>query len=311
LQRSAKKGYMKINILIPSTTSLSMKNDGSNVQGDELVARLWAKNLLADERVELVDLNSYPCHRDDYDVSISFTPLIESTGGFKVLYMQNCFPKPAWPGTVEMFQQMKSRYDGYVFPSNGLRQACGEDDGLVCQFATDLDLFGPREYSESLDHNLCFVGNRIRDAETNEKYIMCARDKGLAIYGNASGWQSELCRGKISIPDEAILYSSSKICLNSHLEEHLLYGSYNFRIFNILACGGFIISDHSQFLEDEFGECMVFTTGGKDLLEKIDYYLASPDETTRYRNAGLEKVKLEHTFQNRMNDLLHWIGERI
>lgn len=302
---------MKINILIPSTTSLTMRNDGSNVQGDELVARLWAKNLMEDNRVELVDLNSYPCQRDDYDVSISFTPLIESTGGFKVLYMQNCFPKPAWPGTVEMFQKMKARYDGHVFPSNGLREACGQDDGLVCQFATDLDLFGPRDYSESLDHNLCFVGNKIRDESTNEKYIMCTKDRGLVIYGNAHGWQSEYCRGKISIPDEAVLYSSSKICLNSHLEEHLLYGSYNFRIFNILACKGFIISDHSQFLEDEFGECMVFTSGGQDLLEKVDHYLANPDETTKYRTAGFEKIRREHTFQNRMNDLLNWIGERI
>jgi hypothetical protein len=213
---------MKINILIPSTTSLTMRNDGNNVQGDELVARLWAKNLMSDERVELVDLNSYPCHRNDYDVSISFSPLIESTGGLKVLYMQNCFPQPAWPGTVEMFHQMKSRYDGYVFPSNGLREACKEDDALVCQFATDLDLFSPRDYVESLDHNLCFVGNKIRDETTNENYITCTRDRGLVIYGNAAGWQNELCRGKISIPDEAILYSSSKICLNSH-SENVLY----------------------------------------------------------------------------------------
>ena len=160
---------MKINILIPSTTSLTMRNDGRNVQGDELVARLWAKNLLADERVELVDLNSYPCQRDDYDVSISFTPLIESTGGFKILYMQNCFPKPAWPGTVEMFQQSKSRYDDYVFPSNGLREACGVPSGLVCQFATDLDLFSPQNYSESLDHNLCFVGNKDQRSRDKRK----------------------------------------------------------------------------------------------------------------------------------------------
>tara|TARA_A100001015_G_C14579721_1_gene552415 strand:- start:411 stop:581 length:171 start_codon:yes stop_codon:yes gene_type:complete len=56
---------------------------------------------------------------------------------------------------------------------------------------------------------------------------------------------------------------------------------------------------------------MVFTNGGKDLLEKIDYYLANPDETTKYRIAGFEKIRREHTFQNRMNDLLNWIGERI
>ena len=38
---------MKINLILPSVTSLGMINDGQNVQGDELVGRLWAKNLLS------------------------------------------------------------------------------------------------------------------------------------------------------------------------------------------------------------------------------------------------------------------------
>ena len=299
---------MKINILIPSTTSLNMQNDGSNVQGDELVARLWGKNLLDDDRVELVDLNG---SRPNYDISISFTPLIQSTGGFKVLYMQNCFPKPHWPGTVEMFHQKKAAYNGFIFPSPGLRNACDEPDALVCQFATDLDLFGPREYSSKLDYNLCFVGNKIRDEATNERYMMCVKDRGLAIFGNPYGWQNEYCHGKISIPHEAILYSSSKICLNSHLQEHLEFGSFNFRIFNILACAGFIISDHSQFLEEEFGNSIVFTEGSADLIEKVDYYLDNPHKTLSYREAGMQHVREHHTFKYRMNDLLNWIGERI
>jgi len=298
---------MKINILVPSVNSLNTNNDGNNVQGDELVARLWAKNLLDDDRVGIVDLNG---RRRDYDVSISFTPLLESTGGFKALYMQNCFPKPAWPGTIEMFQQVKNRYDGFIFPSEGLKNACGED-GLVCQFATDLDLFNKKTYSEAFDHNLCFVGNKIRNEGTNQRYLFAAKNKGLAIYGNPLAWNSEYCKGKISIPDEAVLYSSSKICLNAHLEEHLRYGSYNFRIFNILACSGFVISDWSPQLEKEFGESIIFTDGFDDLNKKIDFYLANPTETVKFREAGFELIKNKHTFKHRMNDLLDWLGRKL
>jgi len=299
---------MKINIISPSVSSINVNNDGNNVQGDELVARLWVKNLKNDSRVTLAELNG---NRKDYDVSISFSPLLESTGGYKILYLQNCFPKPHWPGTVGMFHQVKNKYDNYIFPSDGLKNDCKNKNGLVCQFATDLDLFHPKKYNKKFDYNLCFVGNKIRNDDTNEKYLLCAKDMGLAIFGNPSSWNMEICKGKISLEDESTLYSSSKICLNAHLEEHLFYGSYNFRIFNILACGGFIISDFSRFLEYDFEDCVAFSEGGEDLKQKIKFYLDNPKEIEKFRKNGLELVKSKHTFKHRMNDMLNWLEKKI
>lgn len=300
---------MRINILVPSTTSLNTNNDGNNVQGDELVARCWAKYLSRDKRVTFADLNG---SKEDYDVSISFSHLLPSTPGYKILYMQNSFPKPNWPGTREVFQQVKKNYNHAIFPSEGCKKDCGgSDDALVCQFATDIELFSPREYSKDFDYNLCFVGNKIRTDRINEQYMMSVKDKGLAIFGNPLGWQNEYCKGKISISDEAILYSSSKISLNAHLQEHLDYGTFNFRIFNILACGGFIISDYSEYLEKEFGDCIEFTDGYWDLRDKVDFYLNNPEERKKFRNIGIEKVKQKHTFEHRMSDLLNWLEGKI
>lgn len=298
---------MNINILVPSTTSITTINDGANVQGDELVARSWAKYLQRDSRVSTVDING---SKNNYDVSISFSPLINSfMAGFKVLYLQNVFPKPAWPGTIEVYNQIKDRYDAFIFPSEGLMDRCGE--GLVCQFAVDPELFYPQTSNNNFAHNLCFVGNNIRDSVTSDKYLFCVKDKGLVIYGNPAGWNSEFCKGKISLLDEAVLYSSAKICLNAHLSEHLDYGSYNFRIFNILACKGFIISDTSKFLEDEFQDCMVFTDGGGDLISKTEFYLQNPNETIKYKEYGYNYILSKHTFQHRISDLLHWLGTKL
>lgn len=300
---------MKINILVPSSNSLNTKNDGNNVQGDELVARSWSKYLLKDNRVKIAEING---SRSDYDLSISFTPLVESTSGYKILYMQNCFPKPDWAGTKEVFQQVKNRYDHYIFPSEGTLKYCeAPSDSLICQFATDLDIFNPKEYSHQLDYNLCFVGNKIRSDQINEQYMMCVKDKGLAIFGNPFGWNNQYCKGKISIADEAILYSSSKICLNAHLQEHLNCGTFNFRIFNILACGGFIISDYSEYLEKEFGDCIEFTDGYWDLKDKVDFYLKNPTERLKFQNIGIDKIKNNHTFEHRMKDLLTWLENKI
>jgi spore maturation protein CgeB len=211
-----------------------------------------------------------------------------------------------------VFKQVRHNYDHFIFPSEGAKKTCaGPDDSLVCQFATDLELFSPKEYSKNLDFNLCFVGNKIRSDRINEQYMMCVKDKGLAIFGNSTGWQSEFCKGKISIADEAVLYSSSKICLNAHLQEHLDYGTFNFRIFNILACGGFIISDHSDFLEKEFGDCIEFTDGYWDLKNKVEHYLNKPEDRLKFREAGIKKIKEKHTFEYRMSDLLNWLGDKI
>lgn len=298
---------MNINILSPSINSINTINNGANVQGDELVARSWVKYLNRDSRVTTADLNGI---KNNYDVTISFSPLIQfPMYGYKILYLQNVFPKPHWPGTIEVYQRVKRQYDGFIFPSQGLKDNCG--DGLICQFAVDPEIFYPELKNETFNHNLCFVGNNIRDSITSEKYLLCAKEKGLIIYGNPTGWNSTICKGKISLDDERLLYSSAKICLNAHLQEHLDYGSYNFRIFNILACKGFIISDRSQFLETEFNNCIEFTDGDNDLLSKIDYYLNNSEETTKYREYGHNHVLSKHTFKHRMSDLLNWLGNKL
>lgn len=282
-------------------------NNGANVQGDELVARSWVKYLNRDNRVSVAELNGL---KNNYDVTISFSPLIKfPMSGYKILYLQNVFPKPYWPGTVEVYNQIKQNYDGFIFPSQGLKDRCG--DGLVCQFAVDPEIFYPESVNSQFDHNLCFVGNNIRDRATSEKYLFCSKDKGLVIYGNPAGWNSELCQGKISIENERSLYSSCKICLNVHLQEHLDYGSYNFRIFNILACKGFIISDKSQYLENEFTNCIEFTSGDDDLLSKIDFYLSNMEKTNIYRENGYKYILSKHTFKHRISDLLIWLGAKI
>lgn len=296
---------MKINIIAPSTTSLTMENNLANVQGDELVARLWIKNLLCDPRVTCAHLNG----NDTYDVSISFSPLLECTGGLKVLYLQNIFPKPRWPGTVEMYAAVKHQYDAFIFPSDGLRERCGS--GLVCQFATDPDLFFPQPPESRFEHNACFVGNNIRDPETTQRYLLCAAESGLVIYGNPASWEHPNCAGKISLENERLLYSSAKICLNAHVTEHLEYGAFNFRLFNIMACAGFIISDRAPYLEREFSDCMVFTDGDQHLLRMIEYFCANQDETYAFRRKGREKVLARHTFHHRMQTLLAWLETKL
>lgn len=293
---------MKITILVPSLESITTANNGHNVQGDEMVARAWAKYLARDPRVEAVDING----DTPSDACITFTPFVRRRDGLQVLYLQNVFPEPEWPGTVAMFEAARQHFDAFIFPSPGLRDRC--TDGLVCQFAVDPEIYFPQP-GESPP--VVFVGNNIRDRETTERYILACRDQGLAVFGNPAAWNDPVCRGKCSIEDEARMYSSASVLLNVHLREHLEYGSFNYRIFCALACGGFLLSDYSPQLEEEFGGCIGFTDGGDDLREAVHHYVTHHEETLPCRLAGRELVLARHTFAHRMNDLVNWLETKL
>lgn len=293
---------MKISILVPSAQSITTDNNGHNVQGDEMVARAWAKYLARDPRVESVEING----GDLPDVCVSFTPFQKGSHGLQVLYLQNVFPPPDWPGTEAVYRWARQHFSEFVFPSPGLRDRCC--DGLVLQFAVDPEVYYPQP-GESPP--VVFVGNNIRDRETTERYILACRDQGLAVFGNPASWNDPSCRGKCSVKDEARYYSSAAVCLNVHLAEHREYGSFNYRIFCALACGGFMLSDWSPQLEAEFAGRLQFTNGDRDLRRAVDHYRANPQETFAYRDAGRRLVLERHTFAHRMNDLVNWLETKL
>jgi hypothetical protein len=296
---------MRINILVPSVSSISTENNGANVQGDEMVARAWVKYLARDSRVELVELNGL----EPADVCVSFTPLAKGSTGLQVLYLQNVFPEPEWPGgTLGMFAKARPHFDAFVFPSPGLRDRCC--DGLVLQFAVDHEVFYPRPPAE-LAWPVVFVGNNIRDRDTTERYILACRDQGLVVFGNPAAWNDPVCHGKCSVEAEAQAYSAAAVCLNAHLREHLEYGSFNYRIFCALACGGFMVSDWSPHLEAEFGGCLAFTDGGEELRRVVGHFLRHPHETLPFREAGRRLVLERHTFAHRMTNLVDWLETKL
>ena len=296
---------MKINILSLSINSFDMSKKG-NVQGDELLARFWVDSLKDHHQVERVALNSNK--PKEFDVNISFTPQVRVKEGFNVLYLQNVFPKPAWPGTEAVFDQVKKNYDAYIFTSDKLRDKCA--DGLVLPFCTNKKIFSPKEYDSKFDYDICFVGNRIRDDETNKKFLFEIDSSHIGLFGNPDSWKTSLCQGKISIDDEAVLYSSSKSCLNMTIKEHIENGCISFRIYNILACKGFVITDYMEELE-EFRDCVVFSTGGKDLEDKIKHYAEFKNETIPYREAGYKLVSEKHDSTHRVAELIKWLETKI
>jgi len=78
------------------------------------------------------------------------------------------------------------------------------------------------------------------------------------------------------------------------------------RIFDIMGCGGFLISNYQPEILDYFvpGEDIVLYDSIPDLLEKIGYYLEHDEERDIIARNGYEKVKTFHNYNQRLSIIL-------
>lgn len=105
----------------------------------------------------------------------------------------------------------------------------------------------------------------------------------------------------VAAPDvTAALYADATIALNCSLN-----GDLNLRIFEILAAGGFLLTDA---LAPESGLEVLFTPGvhldtyrtADELIEKARYYLSQPHDTLAIRRAGQQRVLTDHSPQRQL-----------
>ena len=80
---------------------------------------------------------------------------------------------------------------------------------------------------------------------------------------------AQVCHGKLPMPDLPKVYSSVAINLNAHVREHKKWDTINLRVYDALACGGFVLSDELPSLLDTFGDAVVCTRGDEDEWAKL------------------------------------------
>ena len=287
-------------------------NRPGNVQGDELVARCWQKYLAREPGVSAVELYGagQPAPAD-VDLVIHFHPDLEGHPRARnFLYLQNVFPAELFDGgTIGMFHKVKHRFDGYLFTSERLMKACAP--GAVIPFATDPERFQPtRRAAQPAWPAVSFVGNNIRGERCNRRYLEPALPFGLAIYGN-NQWQAPLsgaCRGKLSMEDLPALYSASAVNLNAHIPDHIAFDTLNQRLYDILGCGGFVVSDRIDSLQAVFEDAVLTTDGDDDLWAKLVCALADPEDRRRRAEKGRRLVLAHHTYAQRTAAVVQFLA---
>lgn len=100
------------------------------------------------------------------------------------------------------------------------------------------------------------------------------------------------------------VFRQSKINLNISLRS--IKTGIPLRVWDILGNGGFLITNYQQELFEYFipDEDFVYYTDYDDLVKKVEYYLKYDDERCRIAHNGCVKVRSEHTFRKRFEQIL-------
>ncbi len=168
-----------------------------------------------------------------------------------------------------------------------------------------------RPLRREIKYDIVFVGNHRMGVPLGRKIVQDVGETPYNFKVWGTGWKSilpEKYYGGQYIDNQRLdeLYASSLIALNDHHEDMAREGFVAIRIFDILASGGFCISDRNSGINEIFGDSVPQYESPEHLRELIDFYINNPDERLKLMEKG-RKIALSHTWQKRAEQFLKGI----
>lgn len=139
------------------------------------------------------------------------------------------------------------------------------------------------------------------------------RKMKLEVYGfdwrnprHSFNLPEEYDKGYLAHEKSVLAYSSSKIILGVHsITKSRTMQSM--RTFEILACGGFFLTQRTLAIETMFRNHihLVSSSGYEETIELMEFYLTHPGERRKIAESGQRLVYAEHTYAQRAGDIIH------
>jgi len=189
---------------------------------------------------------------------------------------------------------------------------CVKTIPLACAPEMHKDISLTEDEKKKYGSEVCFVGTIKFGREEVLRYLT---DFNLGIWGywiKESPSLARFYKGKYFFGQEAVkIYNASDIVLdiNEGNENKSFYVTP--RVFEVPACGGFLLTDENPCLSDlyEISREIICYKDKKELKELIKYYLEHPEERRILAQKGQQRAYREHTYENRLKDILSIIGK--
>ena len=169
---------------------------------------------------------------------------------------------------------------------------------------TDTRRFHPGLADPDTGPEVLFVGNSRGELRPVVRAALAA-GLDLTLYGD--GWDGLVERvAGIRVPNDELgaLYASAGVVLSDHWADMREEGFVSNRVFDVLACGGRLLTDDVTGLSDVVGDAVPLWRDADDLrrLAVPGWRADFPDTAGRLRTA--ERVVAEHSFDARASELL-------
>ena len=160
-------------------------------------------------------------------------------------------------------------------------------------------------------NDLIFIGNT---KGFYREVVKFAVDAGFSLKIWGKGWQKYIDTKYLEaefFPNNQLrlLYSSAKIVLNDHWSDMSENGFISNRIFDVLASGGFVITDYVRGIEEVFGKTVICYYTALDFKEKVFYYLNCEGERKELSENGRNLILRNHTFAHRVEFIIDKINK--
>jgi spore maturation protein CgeB len=217
----------------------------------------------------------------------------------------------------------------YVFTLDSscipLYQEVGCERVYYLPFGVNTGYYKPKPVDAEHRSDICFIGsafwNRVAFFDEMADYLA---DKKVVIAGywwdrlrNFKQLESKIRLGEWISPDEtASYYHGASIVINLHRSIHdesnqnslgIQAHCINPRTFEISACGTAQLTDIRENLPQMYTPGVEIDTFGspQQLIDKIEYYLNHERERHELALRGLHRTFKEHTYRNRLMQLLN------
>lgn len=107
-----------------------------------------------------------------------------------------------------------------------------------------------------------------------------------------------------TLTEMPLVFHYSKINLN--ITAKSIRTGLPLRIYDVLACGGFLITNYQTELTDYFepDTDLVYYTSEEDLIEKVEYYLKHEKDRQEIAHNGLKKIIQYHNYPERLLQMI-------
>ena len=199
------------------------------------------------------------------------------------------------PYKLEQVKRADIVFTGSVKKNNQYRKE-GINSYFIPQF-TRFERFYPA-YKEEYKTKILFIANQWPEMDVR-KSVRYSLNNGIDVDIYGANWHNVMPENKkyllkgmqIANDDLRYYYSSADIVLNDTRDDMIEAGFISNRIFDVTACGGFIISDYIEGIEEIYGDAIPMYKTEEEFVKLIEYYLAHPEERKEKAKKAYEITK--------------------